>query len=440
MSILLIQIGYPHGGQRIYLPGGVMNLASRLMAIGQEVQVIDLDLDDLALVALDGVDLIGLSVLGKPYIPGTLRCIATLRARGFTGEIVVGGMGVEEMEPELFRSFFGTEATSSSCAMEFGGGTFPNLPSQYEISMVAALKNLPAERRRTYLTREFGLWLSQGCLMNCDFCDAPNRREEKYRDWESLKEEVAYICEELVKFGHRRFEAYLSNLDGFQNPLMLELAIKIIYKIATKHGLEVHLRCLSTLAYFCKATKNNPALLERLSQNGLRIVAFGVDGADPRTWAREHKNHNTLELVKTAMERCLAGGIQPEMLMVIGFRADDGLAMSAAILLSIYWAWRGVVIRPYLGKPILKTMSVEELALYWQKPDRLLNLDYAMLASRETHPDDRQRRLVNLTYLTVIGLLTPFGRNTTFPIIPFQGGRFRRWVAKVINRLMPADR
>lgn len=438
MSILLIQSAYPHGGRRqVYLPAGVLNIASRLMAIGKEVRVLDLNLDRLSTIDLDGVELVGFSLIGKPYIPGTLASIQEIRKR-YAGPITVGGPAVAEMDSSIFERLFGggiIQADANGLAQ-----MFPGLPSEYDTNMVAALRALSPERRRSYLTREFGLWLSQGCLMGCAFCDALQKRAERYRSMESLREEVTYICDELVVFGHKTFEAYLSNLDGFQTPKSLDFSVGMIAQIAAERGIGVRLRCLSTLPYFCKAVKKDSKLLARLYKNGLRIVAFGADGGDPRVWEREHKEQNTLEFLKFALEACLASPIQPEMLMVIGFSKDDSLAMSAALTQSLYWAWRGVVVRPYLGKPILKMMNAEEQEKYFDDPRRLYNLDFAALGSSDTHPDPKQRHMVNATYLAVITLLTPFGRNTTFPVMPMQGGRVRRFAAHVVNRLMPVDR
>ena len=442
MSFLLIQPAEPHRGGQVYLPGGLLNLAGRLIAADQKVTVIDLNLDRLeryTKVLLES-SIVCITVLGKPYIPGTIDLIRQIRATGFEGQILIGGQAVECMLPARFNGFFGSEVTRVCSDEQLNEVLNLDLPNRYKAGMELALAQLHPQRRRRYLTNEFGLWLSNGCSQDCSYCDALNGVPEKYRHLEALKQEVRYVCDELCQFGHDRLEMYLSNLDGFQPPKRLEAAMQAIHKIASAHGLEVRVRCLSTVAFFNKAIRKDGQLLERLRGYGLRIVAFGADGADPRVWARENKRHNTLKGLHTALEDCLDAGIDPEILMVIGFNDDDLQSMRCALREALYWADRGVVIRPYVGKPILKKLDEHDLVPYLDDPTKLLSLDYAGLASRVTHPSRRQRYMVNTTYLLLIGLLTPVGRNTTFPTVPIEGGRVRRSIARTINRFMPFDR
>ena len=441
MNTLLIQPRYPHGGKRqTYMPYGMMNFASRLIAAGVQVQIFDLNLDELNERDVLWADVVSIAVLGTPYIVGAIELVQKLRSGGFTGQILVAGQGVARFNRVAFDQLFSGRAIQAHEEFEFTQIFVVSLPDQEVTSVEGALKMLSPERRASYLSQEFPLYLSQGCRFNCDFCAAAKHRREQYRDLTVLAEEIDYIASELERIGHYKFEAYLSNLDTFQNPDQLENALKVIHERCQRSGIEVRLRCLSTMAMFAHAARKDPGLPGRLRDLGLKIVAFGADGGDERVWARMGKRHNSLETLREAVEAAQQSGLEVEILMVIGFRNDDALAMYRALKLSLDWAKRGCVLRPYLGKPPIDHMGADELKVYVENPELILNLDYAAFGSKNTHPSRLQRWMVNATYLAVIAALTPRGLNTTFPIIPLEGSRARHALAHAINRFMPADR
>ena len=82
-KIVLFQPRYPHGKSQCYLPGGLMNLGSRLLQAGCQVFFFDLNFTDFKSAevgrALLRADYIGFSVLGHPYIPEVRANIAYLR-------------------------------------------------------------------------------------------------------------------------------------------------------------------------------------------------------------------------------------------------------------------------------------------------------------------------------------------------------------------------
>src|SRR3989344_2979516 len=98
MKIALVQPRYPHGKAQIYLPGGLMNLGSRLLTAGLEVELFDMNLAHSPLYP-ESFDVIGFSVLGPPYIPAVISAVRRLRAYTYTGKlkIIVGGEGVARL-------------------------------------------------------------------------------------------------------------------------------------------------------------------------------------------------------------------------------------------------------------------------------------------------------------------------------------------------------
>lgn len=418
----------------------MLNFASRLIVAGVDVRLVDLNLDELSMADIIWAQTICISVLGTPYIPSAIRLVEELRTRGFTGKILVGGQGVERFNQAAFDRLFSQNAIQAHEQMDLQAIFGAELPTLQEVSMVPALKLLCEERRALYLSQEFPLYLSQGCRFSCNFCAAAKDRPERYRLKEAFEGELNYIISELIRIDVYRLEVYISNLDAFQNPVQLERMLEMIHDRCKRSGIEVHVRCLSTMAMFAFAARKDPELPARLKSYGLRIIAFGADGGDKRVWARMGKRHNSLKTLEEAVKSAQAAGYQVEILMVIGFRDDDALAMYRALRLSLYWAKRGCILRPYLGKPPIDHMEWEELKQYVESPDLIVNLDYAAFGSRSTHPNGRQRLMVNATYLAVMAALTPFGLNTTFPILPLEGSRVRRALAHTVNRFMPADR
>lgn len=132
--------------------------------------------------------------------------------------------------------------------------------------------------------------------------------------------------------------------------------------------------------------------------------------------------------------------------MVMGFPEDGWDALYTSVRYSLRQAWRGAVIRPYLAKVHVPGSGGWEeggatVETYLSNPDLLLHADFAMVGSQETHPDPRQRLMVNAAYLTLIGLLTPFGLCPTRPLLPMQNARgLVRRLGEAVNRLMPFDR
>lgn len=449
-SIALIQPQYPHGGKKqTYLPTGVLNLGSRLMQAGAEVDFIDLNRTEFqaSLEILKSADVIGITVLGPPYIPEAIKTIRKIRQAGLVQPVMVGGQGVSLLKDEsnFAKWFDGLGAVQIKTASDLASqcGIAPeDIPSEYQVSLVPMLENMPQEELRAYLTTEFPLFLSQGCAFNCAFCAAEKAKKEKYRTGESLEEEVRWICKYLASIGHYELRAYLSNLDGFQTPKEFEEKLTLVKKVCKEYGIVPHLRCLATSRCTFRACQKDSELPMRLHECGLEIVGFGADGADEEVWARQNKTHNSMSELQTAAGAMEKAEITVELLMVIGFQDDNIKTLWRDFKFSLREAWKGRIIRPYLAKsqtpagrwqkddPLVKAMVAD--------PTLLSRLDYAMIGSVQTHPKFFHRMAANGVYLTLIGMLAPFGKCPTRPLVPVPKG-FGRSIAHLINRIMPFD-
>jgi hypothetical protein len=454
MRVALFQPCYPHGKSQTYLPGGLMNLGSRLLMAGIETSFTDLNHVDIesqqVRQELDDANVIGFTVLGAPYIPGVAYDVGRLRAIGYRQPIFIGGEGVARLESIDFKTWLGGKGivqirNDKDLVNAIGTqvGMKP-IPSAFETSMVPMLRRLSPNQLTRYLTQEFALFLSNGCIFGCKFCQAKKNSQEEYRTVQSLEDEVEFIAAHLRSVGHPSFTAYLTNLDLFQNPEQLAERLSVIHRICRQHGITPCLRGLATSKYTTLSCRQDHSLAYRLNYYGLKTVGFGADGADETTWRRENKRHNTLSELEMAVRMMKAAGISSELLMVLGLQDSQPREIFTSIRFSFRHALRGIVVRPYLGKSRTPGghwfENDPQVQLLQRDASLLSRLDYAMLGSRETHPRWQERWLANAAYLLIVGALSPFGLCPTSPLVPVPARGPLRTIAQSINRLMPFDR
>jgi hypothetical protein len=453
MNIALFNPAYPYGKPQAYLPGGLANLLSRLLAAGVDGSLTDLNFasftDETVGVRLSACQAIGFSVLGAPYIPAVIGYIRQLRELGYLQPILVGGEGISRVAQADFQAWFGDLPDVRQIRHDLDlqqslGIRLGSLPAESVTSMVPALELLTLEERTRYFTGELCLQLSRGCAFSCSFCGADRGKKETYRTLDTLEREVDFICSHLQAISHPRLEVYVSNLDAFQTPELLEQSLAVIWQSASRHGITTAIRGLATSKCTFRAVENDPGLLGRLYGYGLRTVAFGADGASEATWKAQNKRHNVMNELLRSILAVRKAGIGVEILMVIGFPGEKLKDMLLNFWFSIGQAFGGAVVRPYLAKEYIPTGNWKDddpLVLAFRKdPNLLICLDFAALGSRWTHPDPLQRWLSNATYLLIIGLLTPFGRCVTSPLLAVPPGGWGRRAALAVNRMVPFDR
>lgn len=460
-SIVLFQPRYPYGKNQIYMPTGVLNLGARLFEASHDVAFFDLNFTgfDSSEVqeAVDGADTLGFTVLGAPYVPEVVANIRTLRQQGCQLPILIGGQGVARMRPQDFARWFANLGdvrqvrNDDDLALEFG-----RLPSAYATSIVPLLHQLPWSQVEAYVAREFSLFLSQGCKFSCGFCMACKGMAEEYRERRALLRDVAFFCHVLKGLGKDRLKLYLSNLDAFQTPKKLEEALAGIAGICREIGIEPEIRCLATSQCTFEACVADRNLARRLKSYGLVMVAFGADGSDEEVWTKEGKVHNSADDLAWCIKHMQHAGITVELLMVIGFPHEGIRTMAKNLWYCLLQTAQGGIPRPYLAKSVgpsgrwpgakfrrseeKVTDSDNRVQALLASPERLYALDFAALGSVVTHPVMWQRWASNCTYLPIIGLLAPFGKCPTSPILPQGVPGVPQWFARLWNRLVPFDR
>ena len=456
VNIALLNPRYPYEKDQVFLGGSISSIGARLLAMGHEVDVVDLNMDRIAdnrtQEALKRADCIGVSLIGSPYIPGMLELIDQLRARGVSVPILLGGQVIARLEPGQFSRIVAERSSVAQIRDDHDlaislGCSVTDIPSEQGVSFIPLWERMGKERMVRYLRHEAALIVSQGCKKRCSFCAASKGREETFREIGVFERDLRYLADMAQRNGLQTLEFYASNLDFFQNPLVVALYLRILSAVRNNSGVDIRVRCLSCMDSFIHATEMVPNLGKLLADAGLYWIGFGVDGADPGIWKSQHKAFNKKEDIARCLVLCQEYGVLGEILMIMGFPNDNAVTLMKSVgacLMSVLRR-RNVRVRPYMEKPVVPGNDMwakggEMVEKIVANPQLFHNLDFAAIGSPFTHPRTLHRWMCNAAYLLIWAILWPFGRCNTSPLLP-QGqsglyGRIARWV----NHIMPFDR
>jgi radical SAM superfamily enzyme YgiQ (UPF0313 family) len=446
-DIVLIDLRYPYGKSKAYMNGSLCATAASLIAIGNKVVMLDFNIDDSddpkVLDQIQQADLVGISVIGSPYIPSAIDFVRRFASK----TILIGGQAIAKLTREQFRQLFGNtnavQITSNADLAQTLDCSPGDIPDPFSSPMTPVWQSMGKDRLEYYLRREFALVLSQGCNRKCDFCGAEKKQRERFVELDIFKSDMLFLASTAKGMGLAKIEAYASSLDFFQNPEEVAKYLEALAQTRKQTGVDFKVRCLSCTDSFVSAYRKIDHLENLLNRAGLWCIGFGVDGTDEKVWKSQHKTHNDLHDVNLCLDICEAVGVRSEVLMVMGFAKDTAHSLWKNLRYSIRYVrrWKNVVIRPYLAKPFIpgnkEWRTDPRVSQVIENPDLFYNLDFCALGSRLTHPRRIHRWLCNLSYLTMIVLLTPGGHCTTSPLLP-QGNKGR--LTKLVNRLMPFDR
>lgn len=472
-NFLLVRPRYPHGKSQIYMPTDLMRVAAMIETTGVKTRLLDLNLHKMPSEReLGKYDAIGVGVVGPPYIPQSRKIVQEISGSS-SAEVFVGGQVISHLNSDQFRRIYGEKAVQIKGDSDLGALIGSGVSPAQKTSIVGVLHNLAEADLRLYLEREFSTFVSQGCKYNCRFCAAPKAQSEQRSDLSVLEEELTEIAKLLGRFNFPTLKTYLSPLDLFQNPLDLAQTLEIFIRINRSTGVGLELRGLSRVDSFLEAFEKVPQLRKLVVDANLTTVGFGVDGTSERIWRLQRKAQTNLSEVERALDLCREIGISSELLMVIGFHSDTFESLFRTYLYTVARSLtHGSVARPYLAKEFVpgndnwiggQVVPLSRIRFKGAKSDALIspfesqtekllvdpelfaNLDYAALGSSITHPDWKNRIIANLTYLALIATLEPFGKNTTYPLIPRVSGegvfaRVSNSLASLVNNLMPFDR
>lgn len=449
-KVVLVDLRYPYGKSKVYMSGSLVAVAAQLMAVGHTVDIVDLNIDDLKDKSvkdlLSRAQVIGLSVIGSPHFPQAVKMCQHLAENYHHAKVVVGGQAVRHLDSSEFRRIFGKRAVQVTNHADVES-IFGTIDSPFEVSFLPVWKHMGDERLKLYLSDEFALVLSQGCVYDCGFCGADKNTPEKHRNLALFKQDIQFLCDKAKEFGFSGIQCYASPLDFFQNPKTVAEYMDAIALVFGEGQVSFKMRALCCMNTFLKAAATLHNFADLVHASGLWCVGFGVDGADEEMWKKQNKLQNHSRDILTCLNLCRELGLRTEILMVMGYPTDTIPKLWKTVRNSLYYArkWSNVMLRPYLAKTLIPgnlgwetyPAIIEKLI---QNPQRFYNLDFCALASALTHPRFIQRWLANLSYLAVIAALTPLGRCCTNPLLPQgQRGLYGK-LATLINRYMPFDR
>ena len=293
------------------------------------------------------------------------------------------------------------------------------LPQQ--TSLIPAYKKIPDEIMKLYLSKEFGLYVSQGCHFHCDFCGAVRTIQdpvtgewkkvvETYREPEIIKKDLGYLVMKAKQFGISELQIYMSNLDVFQNPNQLLSFVYAVRDVKKSHpDFDIKLRGLSTAISYDNVRDKSPKIIEELVKAGFYAVGFGVDGMAPQVWKGINKGFNNekvcLEAIISAKEDF---GIIPEVLMVfghVGVDTEETLKLACEFTEDMINKYKAVP-RPHVAKSFIPENkgwvdreNADSIETLLKNPASFQALDFTALPSKLTHPDDKIRELATNYFL-----------------------------------------
>ena len=363
---------------------------------------------------------------------------------------MVGGQPIAKMSPGLFRKLFKNplvQQVKNNTDIANAIGLENRIPDAGNISLSNIYEEIDKEEMKEYLSRESALYISQGCLYNCKFCGAEKNQPERFKDLDFFTEDLRTLAYMAKEFGYKKLEFYASNLDFFQNPLVIVNYLQAIIDVKNEVGIDIRVRCLACMRTFLKAVKIIPNLKTLLHEAGLWSIGFGVDGSDKMVWKAQNKNQNNEVDVLKCLDICKEYGITTEVLLIMGFTQDTRKTLWKNFVNAFKYVtkYKNVVLRPYLAKEIIPGNEEWDKRPDFQNkfvenPELFYNLDFCMVGSRLTYPRFWHRFFSNLTFLAICAIYTPFGRCLTSPLLPYGNSKLLNRFAKWWNKIMPFDR
>ncbi|MBI2140497.1 hypothetical protein HYU14_06235 [Candidatus Woesearchaeota archaeon] len=431
----------------LFMPTSLLTVAARLLGAGVEVHFTDENFER----HTPQSNIIGLNLLGPPYIPEAIKIIQTLESEiGRGGIYLLGGQPISGLLPHQFSQLFGAHAKNGnvdSVLEELFSLSPGQIPEREDVSLIPAYELL-GEKLKLYLEREGSIYLSDGCKFSCKFCSVANRTKadpitgsihkggEVYRDVSIFKKDLGYLVKKAKEFGLQKLSFYLSNLDLFQSPEKLLEAAYAIQEVSRAEQFPVFVRGLSCASSFLQAREKNQESIDEMIKAGLTHVGFGIDGWGDELWKSLRKGHNRendcIEAIRSLKEDF---GVTPEILMVFGHPGMDSKeTFQNALLVTKEMVEKyGVIPRPHVAKAFIPgndgwndLKNAKAVNALLKNPELFQALDFTALPSSLTHPKE-MIPLVMEHYL----LMCTLRGNTTQPIIPLEQGMGENEIARI---------
>jgi hypothetical protein len=406
------------------MPTSLLTAAARLQSAGVDVRWIDENIEQTSPLSR----VIGVNVIGAPYVLRVVEIMSRLQAQHKDGLMLLGGQGVTGFSDEQRHVLWGraaldgnSDATLISCLH-----LDPHLlPAPEETSLVPIYEGIPEHVMRTYLSHEFGFYLSQGCKFQCTFCAAdrsgrdPNSGtirlvRERYRRSAVVADDLQCLISRARQIGLPTLKLYLSNLDLFQNPQELSAFASTVSTLRRANdGFQIEMRGLSTTTSFLQAHRYCPSAIEAIVAAGLFRLGFGIDGATRDVWRAIKKPQRSVKCLEAIRIAKRDYGLQPEALMVFGHPlADDAASLQLATdVLRKLKDELDAIPRPHVAKSIVpgndgwKHPANAPVVEYLMKhPQAFQMLDFTALPSWLTHRDPDFRAAVSAAFVAACSI------------------------------------
>ncbi len=406
----------------VYMPTSLLTIAAILNELEVETEIVD---ENINTVRYDH-NIIGLNLLGAPYIPSAMRfekkLFDTFR-NDF--QLLIGGQVASGLTDTDFINLF-SEQTMNGNSNETICNVFHKvdfkIPAKEKISLIPIYEKIGDHFLKQYLSTEFSFYLSQGCKFSCSFCGADRSSvysgkiaaNENYREIDIALADFEYLLKKASEFKIDKLRVYLSNLDLFQTPLKLfEFASGVLDIKNRYRNIGVEIRGLSTSSSFLKAHKKYPYVIEQMINAGIVQIGFGIDGATAKVYKKTRKPQ-TIQQSLDVIDIChKIYGIIPEILMVFGHNnLEDEEALSLAVKFCKDMQVKYLAVpRPHIAKDMipgndgwLHPKNTKKLFEFYKNPMLFQNLDFTATPSQITHPNSIFREMVTKYYIKVCEL------------------------------------
>lgn len=445
-SITLIQPRHTYAPENglghIYMPNSLLTFGAQLQQVAYEARIYDENMDT----AMIDTDIVGINLLGAPYIPEAQKIITKIRkSYGNQIKIILGWQvlapGKNIKHPDAPGWSYNTGVTSEQFSKLFGRNVYngmvkenlqhvlgiSDIPPATGVSIMPMYHSLWDAQLLAYMRGEIPLYVSQGCAMNCSFCAAVKWTPEAYRDIQHIQSDMMYLLGKAKEYYMDSLSFYMTNLDVFQSPKKLFAFAKMIQGVRKDYpNIDIKLRWLAWVSYFNKAydyQQGGEYLIEELKKAWFTTVWFGIDGVSRDIRKGIKKPQNTEKEILDALNNCKEAGLIPETLMVFGHPVDTEKSLQEALqFVQRAQQEYGAIPRPHISKSFVPGNDGRNHPDYerpiqqmLQKSHLFQSLDFTALPSFMTHPDRDLRRLVR-QYVTE---MTKIPGNTTKLVEPY---------------------
>ncbi|KKT35197.1 MAG: hypothetical protein UW24_C0012G0002 [Parcubacteria group bacterium GW2011_GWA2_44_12] len=188
--IVLVDLQYPYEKKKVYMSGALCSVGARLLAMGHEVNIVDFNIDNYTDQSVQdcfrGSDLIGITVIGSPLLPGAVELVRRVRQDHPHAVVMLGGQVIENISNDGFRAIFCDQANVHQITDDIvllqllNEETDYPIPGSLNIPYVPVWEQMGDDRLKTYMQTEMTLVVGQGCAYNCHFFSAPENNRAPF--------------------------------------------------------------------------------------------------------------------------------------------------------------------------------------------------------------------------------------------------------------------